>query len=357
MRIEQITFTRFLAAMAIVVFHYGRSIFPFNDESVSTIFMQANVGVSYFFILSGFVMIIAYGQKTKISLFEYYKNRFARIYPVYLLALILFFYHIYQTKIDYYGLILNVFALQAWVPGKALSFNTPGWSLSVEFFFYALFPFLFNFIYKKKEHLLKIGIAIVLIWIGSQYLFTKLGTSSFYEGFPSKSHDIIHYFPLMHLSEFLMGNLAGLLFINKLSDKRKNYDLIVLMLVVMLFYALKFPHGYNFHNGLLGIIFVPLIIFISLNTGIITKIFKIKPLVFLGEISFGIYILQLPIWFFANMYFDKQAIADPTTRFYLYVISLIVISSISYLLIETPLRNQIKKIKLKKQKTVSVVNE
>lgn len=355
MRIDQITFTRFLAAMAIVVFHYGQNIFPFNDEFLAIVFMQANVGVSYFFLLSGFVMIIAYGQKTKINLFEYYKNRFARIYPVYLLALILFFYHVYNARIDYYGLILNIFALQAWVPGKVLSFNIPGWSLSVEFFFYAIFPFLFNFFYNKKKYLLKCGIAIVLIWIGSQYLFTKLVSSTFYEGFPSKSHDIIHYFPLMHLNEFLMGNLAGLLFINKFSDKKRNYDLIVVALIIMLFYVLKFPHGYNFHNGLLAVIFVPLIIFLSLNTGIITKILKIKPLVFLGEISFGIYILQLPVWLFANMYFDFKGIVDLSTRFYLFVILLIFISSISYFFIETPLRNQIKKIKLKKQKTLSTL--
>jgi len=48
MRIEQLTFTRFLAAISIVIYHYGKNIFPFNHEITSFIFRQANLGVSYF---------------------------------------------------------------------------------------------------------------------------------------------------------------------------------------------------------------------------------------------------------------------------------------------------------------------
>ena len=89
MRIEQLTFTRFLAAISIVIFHYGDQIFLFNNKYVQFIFGQANIGVSYFFILSGFVMIIAYNTNSKINFFQYLKNRLARIYPVYLFAIFL----------------------------------------------------------------------------------------------------------------------------------------------------------------------------------------------------------------------------------------------------------------------------
>lgn len=90
MRIEQLTFTRFIAAIAIVIFHFGKESYLFNSDYVSFIFRQAHLGVSYFFILSGFVMIIAYGNKKNINFIEYIKNRLARIYPVYLLAIVLF---------------------------------------------------------------------------------------------------------------------------------------------------------------------------------------------------------------------------------------------------------------------------
>lgn len=89
MRIEQLTFTRFIAAISIVIFHYGKESQLFSNFLVNFIFKQANVAVSYFFLLSGFVMIIAYHKKTKIHFLEFIKNRLARIYPVYLLAIIL----------------------------------------------------------------------------------------------------------------------------------------------------------------------------------------------------------------------------------------------------------------------------
>ena len=149
MRIEQLTFTRFIAASLIVIFHYGIDIFPFNLQK--TMFLGANIGVSYFFVLSGFVMIIAYHKKQKISVLNYLRNRFARIYPVYLLAtLILVGYYLVATNVDVkpIDLILNITLLQSWVPAKVLTLNFPGWSLSVEFFFYVQktlkLPFLQN---------------------------------------------------------------------------------------------------------------------------------------------------------------------------------------------------------------------
>ena len=72
----------------------------FNTEIISTIFKHATVGVSYFFILSGFVMIIAYGRKAEINKADYFKNRVARIYPVYLLAIILLFIHFAFVEIQ-----------------------------------------------------------------------------------------------------------------------------------------------------------------------------------------------------------------------------------------------------------------
>jgi peptidoglycan/LPS O-acetylase OafA/YrhL len=95
MRLDQLTFTRFIAAISIVVFHYGRNVFPFDMDGIKFLFRQANVGVSYFFILSGFIMVIAYGNRGKIEYVDYLKRRFARIYPVYFLAILALFTYFY----------------------------------------------------------------------------------------------------------------------------------------------------------------------------------------------------------------------------------------------------------------------
>jgi peptidoglycan/LPS O-acetylase OafA/YrhL len=121
MRIEQLTFTRFIAAVAIVIFHFGNRRFSLNILYPHFIFKQANVSVSYFFVLSGFVMIIAYYKNSKIDFLSYLKNRFARIYPIYFIAIFfMFILSIFSKNIDYEGLILNLLIIQAWVSGKAL---------------------------------------------------------------------------------------------------------------------------------------------------------------------------------------------------------------------------------------------
>ncbi len=352
MRVEQLTFTRFLAAISIVVFHYGGNIFPFNIKFIHLLFKQANMGVSYFFILSGFVMVIAYKDKVKIEYGDYIKRRFARIYPVYGLAiLILLAYWLALKKpIDYKGLFLNLTLLQSWIPGYALSFNGTGWSLAVEMFFYFTFPFLFNYIYRRYT-LKKLVIPIFLIFIVSQILLHVILNSPFYKGYPFRSHDFTFYFPLMHLNEFLIGNLAGIFFIRGI--KTGNYDFPVIGLSLLISILLIINFGLNYHNGMLAFVFVPFILLISSNNGLITKIFNMKPLVYLGEISYGIYILQMPLYNWVTGVMKYLNIKNPTVVFYLYLILLVLFSAISFTYFETPLRKLINRIHIKDRKVQS----
>ncbi|MFD0962593.1 acyltransferase family protein [Pseudofulvibacter geojedonensis] len=350
MRIEQLTFTRFIAAISIVIFHYGSGSSLFNNETVSFLFNQANIGVSYFYILSGFVMVIAYGNKNKIDSGLYLKNRLARIYPVYFLAIFLIIAIRLFKEIDYYNLLLNIFMFQTWIPEKALTINTPGWSISVELFFYILFPILLNYLYSKKS-LSKISYIIISFWIISQVIHHLL----IYKIIHIPYYNIVDlaYHPIMHLNQFLVGNLAGLFFINKLKEKQHNYFLIISVIILSIIILLKYPIGLNFHNGLLAILFVPLILFISLSNGYISKLTSKKPFVFLGEISFGIYILQAPVWIIfsdyrLNKYLGLDKNIDFTKAFFLRLVILIFLSIISYIYFEKPLRNKIKKVSLTK---------
>jgi peptidoglycan/LPS O-acetylase OafA/YrhL len=341
MRIDQLTFTRFLAAFAIVIFHFGKRIFPFNTEYLSFLVTQANVGVSYFFILSGFIMIISYGKYDHVNAFDYYRNRFARIYPIYLLGLLLYL----PIRISIYPVdfivLFHLAALQSWIPGWAMSYNFPGWSISVEMLFYVIFPFLANHIYKNRKNYKFIVWGTLLFWLATQLLFNYLLHTPFYDE-RSKHHDLLFYFPMMHLNEFLIGNLAGLCFI-KNKNRQGNYDWAILGMVVLLVLALKFPVGLNYHNGLLGIIFIPFILLMSLNTGFISNLFNRKPFVFLGEISYGLYIYQLPIF-----YYGKNLLSDyPEVSFWINAAILLFVSSVSYIYIEKPLREKIRKLDLR----------
>lgn len=91
--INQLTFTRFIAAILIVILHFG-GIFKGKISFIDDIWEHFNLGVSYFYVLSGFVMIVAYKNLEKINSKKYYINRLARIYPLHILSMLLVIFFI-----------------------------------------------------------------------------------------------------------------------------------------------------------------------------------------------------------------------------------------------------------------------
>ncbi|MBZ4036614.1 acyltransferase [Flavobacterium sp. 17A] len=349
MRIEQLTFTRFLAAVSIVFFHFAKGSFIFHNPYLDFLVKYSSVFVSYFFILSGFVMIVAYHTKSEINIIEYGRNRFARIYPLYFAGIVMMaIVPILKNEINFLDLFLNIFMIQSWIPQKALTLNVPGWSISVEAFFYILFPFLFNVVYKRIS-LKTISISIIVFWIISQIVYQFMVLRPI-ENFPFSPHDLL-YFPLLHLNEFLIGNLAGIYFVHNFQNNKRNFDLAILGVLILLIIALKFPTRLEYNNGMLAVLFVPLIVLLSLNTGIITTLFKSKICVFLGEISFGIYLLQNPVWVWVSdyrlkKYFNLDEAEHYTMAFLIRFVVLLVLAAIFYKFFEVPVGNKIKKTSL-----------
>ncbi|MFN8298774.1 MAG: acyltransferase [Chitinophagales bacterium] len=338
MRLDQLTFTRFLAAASIVVFHYGHDTFLFTNAILAPIFSQANIGVSYFFLLSGFVMVVA-NYKKDMKVKEFYLNRIARIYPLYLLALLLviIFNVANGIAINKSEVFLSVFALQAWIPRYPLTLNFPGWSLSIEMFFYAVFPYLLLLIYRRYTLKQWAPWAIVL-WLGS-LLGLEIGRRVLPQFIPSIAMDLLYYHPFMHLNVFVAGNLAGYLFF-KFSDSVniKWNGLVLVLLVALLYLLLRCNLPICYHDGFLAIVFLPAVILLALNKGAGAKLLNLPILVFLGDISYGIYILQVPVHLFCLKLFSYYQLP---LNFYAYFCLLVFFSAASYLFVEKPLRVKI----------------
>lgn len=333
---KQLTFTRFIAAYLIVIFHFGKEVFPFFRKEIYFFFLNGNIAVSYFYILSGFVMTIAYGNKHKISAKIFFINRIARIFPVYYVSMFLFFIAIIISNIQIKPLIyiLQLFMIQSWIPGYVIGANTPSWSISVEIFFYALFPLLINFYYKKNIKVVFFG--VLLIWFFSQILHQYLiGQFSS----DKTLREFVFYFPILHLNQFLMGNIFGLFFLKFSHKIYGNYDIVLIILAISIVFTLKFLLRLDFHNGLLAVLFAPFILLLACNNGFLTKIFSLKLFVFLGDISYGLYILQYPIFLFMR----KLPIENPTLLFFVSSFILFIVSILSYFYIEKPFRKIIKK--------------
>lgn len=343
MKLHQLTSTRFFAAIAIVILHFGTNSFPFNISCVKAVFSNVNILVSYFFVLSGFVMLIANAKnKDGISYGQYYLNRFARIYPLYFIALLatcVFKFKGFKLSV----FLIHVLCLQTYFPNLPLTLNTAAWSLSDEAFFYLLFPVLFNQLYTKVSWRTTASL-IIVFFILSQAALALLNI------YPNDAHiniphDMISYSPIAHLNEFLMGNLAGMIFLKMPSRCFRNYGWALLLLAGIMVYLIPMQHMVWYSRPILILLFSGFIFGLSLNSrGILFNILTNKWLVTGGDISYGIYIFQFPVYLGVYWVNHFTGIFHYISQFYLTFIVLIICSAIGFYKIEIPGMHKIKSL-------------
>ena len=353
MQLDQITFTRFVAALTVVFFHYGNQAFPLTIPYLDNILKAGPIAVNYFYLLSGFIMAIAYYRPTgkqTLNKKKYWIARFARIYPLYLLALLLVAIPKYNAEGIGTALSYNLSLLQAWVPGYPLTLNAPGWSLSVEAFFYLCFPFLLILVHKNP--LKQVALVTVLFWLLTQAIHIYLLNSPVYQPL-NAIHDFIYYNPMMHLSAFMLGVLAGTCFKRKshFIQRLRPYStqgIITTALAASLLIAFQpqliqaLSFEFAFTNGLLSPILLLFIIFLGLNTGRIAQLLSHKWLILLGEASFSLYILQRPVYGIYHALLGSKIDLSEQQHFYLYLVLLIIISLLSFKFFETSSRKLIR---------------
>jgi len=148
-RLNAITGLRWWAAFAVFAHHF-MNLAPL-PPIVAGYAKFGSLGVTFFFVLSGFVLTWSWSERTDRGTF--YFRRFARIYPLHLLALLLaipVFYRVvadpdspWIKPLDIGILLLSLVVLQGWSrdPTVLFSGNPAAWTLTVEAFFYAMHPF------------------------------------------------------------------------------------------------------------------------------------------------------------------------------------------------------------------------
>ena len=348
MRIDELTFFRYIAASIVVIFHFGTDATGFGGVLAAGPQM-----VTFFFVLSGFVMGISYFNR-EINNKSYWWARIARIMPVYILAIVLMVASSYLQgkEVNNLSLVLNLSLLQAWFSPHPLSINGPGWSLSVETFFYLTFPFLLYGIKSRNLSVKHMMIASLLVWGVTQIITTWVLSAGLYGGFPSFSHDLIYYFPLTHFCSFIIGVYGAMWVLEKkYSITNNTISLFIVgistaILVILLnneteisnFFELEFAFSSSFFAPL----FLIFIIAVSICRSKLIRMFSARPLLLLGEASFSLYILQIPI----HQIYEKYIVSDlglsPLSNFTLFFVILTITSIGSFLLFEKPAMNFIK---------------
>lgn len=152
-QLKPLTSLRFGAALLVFVYHCEPT------AAFAGAYALGHAGVGFFFLLSGFILTYTYyghfsGPISWENVREFYVARLARIYPLHLvsmglaIAVLARFGGTFWDRSDYVtrasAFVAQSSLMQSWLPNENIYFglNSPAWSISVEAFFYALFPFL-----------------------------------------------------------------------------------------------------------------------------------------------------------------------------------------------------------------------
>lgn len=348
-----ISLLRFLLAFSVLIWHVqyfnlltsnynlmlGDSTI-FNLSPVIYLLNRGFIAVQFFWLISGYVLCKFYNY-SNFSLGHFLLNRFARIYPLHFFTLILCLFLTSLIKVIFngnlicrennlYHFILNLFMILSIGLENGCSFNAPIWSVSIELFSYLLFGVFFYF---QKSY--RYVTTILIIFSSSVLYFYSLNFS----GFPFRIFSCLFYF------------FTGVLLF--LASRNRYFLLFIIISSQIIFLIIVYNSHFLFtkiDNSDLKfiIVFVDIFGFILLldafNLKIIWRFEKL--IILLGDMSFGVYLYQYPIFYgllaikYSNV--PPQFFTNIDVIFIFYSLLLITISFFSLKHLELPLRNRIK---------------
>ncbi len=310
-----LTGLRFLAAFHVVLFHYlDRDGLP--AWLANTVDSGPN-SVTLFFVLSGFILAYSYlgaEPDATVPRRAFWLARFARVYPVYLLGLVLaapvFVGKVLQQQgvtgeslLTIAGIGTAVGGLfQAWLPGAACQWNCPGWSLSVEAFFYLVFPFAALPVLRMSRSGLRVALAlsalagVVLMggWLYGLYVASQPGS-----GLDSEAWKVVGaYNPLLRLPQFLCGVFLGRLYClrPRVSVPFDRAMVAVGVVVSLVLFGVQWGHlALYFKDLALLPGFACLIWGLAGGTDPLARALARPGMVALGEASYALYLLHSPL--------------------------------------------------------------
>ncbi|WP_405146066.1 acyltransferase family protein [Sphaerisporangium sp. NBC_01403] len=291
---------RFISAAMVFITHaLGAGLFAtawLSTSATMMIITGAWGGVSYFFILSGFVL--AYAQRSSDTTKTFLRRRFLKIYPNYaitLVAALILVSVVAKTAIDGKIALVHFLLLQSYFPTMDVraAFNPPAWSLSCEALFYLCFPLLARHIGRiRPERLWAWAGGVVALVLAVPALVKLLPQPPLVPGgFPMTDLEmwLVMQFPPVRMLEFVFGIILARIV---MTGRRLPLGLGGAVALGVALYALSpfLPMSYS----VVAIWIVPLGLIIAAGaTGDAkgrTHWIGSRPMVKLGEWSYAIYI-------------------------------------------------------------------
>jgi len=346
MRLEGIDVLRGTAVGFVVLYHFFELLGLQQHFLYPYVFSLGQLGVPLFFVISGYLIYrsVDYSiskKGIKRGLKNYIVHRLFRILPAYYINFIFIFiiaYFILGTM-DTWSFsfikrqIISHLTFMSYFIYKSSGFGVNGayWTLSIEMLWYIIAPLFFIFIKQDRYYLVIVSIALLYILsIDFQLWDTYLNLN----------YTQINYLPMQYYLYFqlvaqILYFIVGI-FIYKYVIQFKSMDKLntcILFVVVIFIFFISSTHVY-FINIFIIKMFITLITVSLLFTLFYNKkLAFLQPLGWLGKISYSIYLWHMPILYLMKK-FDIFSYDSLINIFVIFIIILLLVSSISYYLIE-----------------------
>jgi peptidoglycan/LPS O-acetylase OafA/YrhL len=353
--ISPLTSVRFFLA-CFVMFHHSvriflpvfsaRSVNGIPEDFLGIVSFAFPGSVSFFFLLSGYVLSLVYLRDGPvIDMSRFFAARFARLYPLYFVTLVLATPELLATEVQRHGMKIgsiktaeifatNVAMVQAWYPSRLQRINPPSWSLCGEVFFYVCFPLLGALLWRLRGSWLPM--TALTLYIAGQVLVWKMRTQIRF--------DLAMVLPPFHLSTFALGILLARWQTLQQDQNRKRQIRVwqasavlalsaggtLLSVFMVPFFRMPAP---IYNDGLLAPLFVGFIWGLSAISTPLSRWLCARWLVALGNSSYALYLIHTPI---LSLF---QHLHWVTRSFYpVYLGLCVVLSLLSFHYFETPVR-------------------
>jgi peptidoglycan/LPS O-acetylase OafA/YrhL len=325
--IKALSGLRIFAALWVVGFHYRsliEQVAPGFLDTFAPILNCGAQGVDLFFILSGFVLTWTYLDRmgetwsTRATL-RFLWLRLARVWPVYLVtmhlaaAFVIFTLHVGHVppestaEINATSYVRQLALVQLWFEPffDGTSWDGPAWSISAEWLAYLMFGVLAIVIFRVA----RVTRARNLMWLAVVAslppIMLLLATGFFYTPW-SWLPRIIFQFTAGALACAAVRKL-------QLSDRGQRVAGLLALAIVVAIVGGIFWLYFNpvakisDSSGLVDVLFVPLVATLAVGTGSLPALMSIRPLVYLGHISFSLYMVHELVhvaWTWTSKQFD-----------------------------------------------------
>ena len=320
-RLPSLTGMRFLCAAMVFGLHSALMMF-FSNPGTSEKYMGAVTqggftGVVYFFILSGFVL--TWSARSGDRLGAFWRRRFFKIYPNYLVALVLgvvLAVYVQGQVFDRKSGLLDVLLIQSWSNNlnTRTSFNLPHWSLSCEALFYLCFPLLLWLINKVRPERLWAGAIAVIAAIFAVPVVSHF--LPYNEVYPGGSHDtdiwLTLHFPATRMLDFVLGIFMARIVMTK---RRLPLGLGGAVALTAAAYWLGSYVPERFTMVSLTVIPLALVIAAAANEDSAGRpsLVSGRVWVWLGEISYAFYLLHYLVLAYARHLLGTRTFSGPVT--------------------------------------------